>query len=45
MAKSAIWGWKVNGVPVKHMKKVCALSGGEVSLEDMVPGPVSVNQE
>lgn len=34
---SAVSQWKTNGVPPIHMKAVRDLTGGAVSLEDMVP--------
>lgn len=36
---AAISQWKINGVPVKLMKEVRDLTGGAVSLEEMVPDP------
>lgn len=36
---SAISQWKTNGVPLEHMKEVRDLTGGAVSLEEMVPSP------
>ncbi len=35
--KTAVWGWKVHGVPVARMKAVRDFTGGAVTLEDMVP--------
>lgn len=34
---SAISQWAANGVPVRRMKAVRDFTGGEVTLEDMVP--------
>jgi DNA-binding transcriptional regulator YdaS (Cro superfamily) len=34
---AAISQWKSNGVPVAHMKAVRDFTGGEVTLEEMVP--------
>ena len=36
---AAISQWKANGVPVGLMKAVRDFTGGEVTLEDMVPAP------
>lgn len=36
---SAVSQWKTNGVPVDLMKIVRDFTGGEVTLEEMVPGP------
>jgi DNA-binding transcriptional regulator YdaS (Cro superfamily) len=36
---SAVSQWKTNGVPLAHMKAVRDFTGGEVSLEEMVPDP------
>ena len=35
--KTAIYGWKVNGVPPDRMKSVRDFTDGVVTLEDMVP--------
>ncbi len=37
--KTAVWGWKVHGVPTARMKAVRDFTGGAVTLEDMVPDP------
>ena len=37
--KTAVWGWKVHGVPAARMRAVRDFTGGEVTLEDMVPDP------
>lgn len=37
--RSAISQWKTNGVPVDLMKAVRDFTGGEVTLEEMVPEP------
>ena len=37
--KTAVWGWKVHGVPPSRMKAVREFTGGAVTLEDMVPEP------
>lgn len=34
---SAITQWRTNGVPVHHMKAVRDFTGGEVTLEEMIP--------
>ena len=39
--KTAVFGWKVNGVPPDRMKAVRDFTGGLVSLDDMVPEPVA----
>lgn len=39
VSPAAVSQWKVNGVPVGNMKAVRDFTGGEVSLEDMVPPP------
>jgi len=36
---AAISQWKKNGVPVDLMKQVRDFTGGEVTLEEMVPEP------
>ena len=36
---AAISQWKANGVPVRLMKEVRALTGRAVSLDEMVPEP------
>lgn len=35
--KTAVWGWKVHGVPPTRMKAVRDFTLGKVTLEDMVP--------
>jgi len=35
--KTAVFGWKVNGVPPDRMKAVREFTGGAVTLDDMVP--------
>jgi hypothetical protein len=35
--KTAVFGWKVNGVPPDRMKAVRDFTAGIVSLDDMVP--------
>lgn len=37
LTNGAISQWRDNGVPVMRMKAVRELTGGAVSLEDMVP--------
>ena len=37
--KTAVFGWKVNGVPPDRMKAVRDFTGGQVTLEEMVPDP------
>lgn len=37
--KTAVFGWKVHGVPPSRMKAVRDFTGGEVTLDDMVPEP------
>jgi DNA-binding transcriptional regulator YdaS (Cro superfamily) len=39
VSKGAISQWKTNGVPVGHMKTVRDITGGAVTLEEMVPEP------
>jgi len=39
VSPAAVSQWKVNGVPVANMKAVRDFTGGEVSLEDMLPDP------
>jgi len=36
---SAVTQWRSNGVPVERMKAVRDLTGGEVSIEEMLPEP------
>lgn len=36
---AAVSQWKDNGVPLERMKAVRDFTGGEVSLEEMVPSP------
>ncbi len=38
VSKSAVSQWKTNGVPREHLKAVRDFTGGEVTLEDMLPG-------
>ena len=38
---SAVSQWRTNGVPPAHMKAVRDFSGGEVTLEEMLPDPVA----
>ncbi len=40
--KTAIFGWKVNGVPKDRMKAIREFTGGAVTLEEMVPDAPSV---
>jgi DNA-binding transcriptional regulator YdaS (Cro superfamily) len=35
--KTAVFGWKVNGVPPDRMKAVRDFSAGAITLEEMVP--------
>ena len=35
--QSAVCQWKTNGVPMSLIRDVLAFTGGEVSLNDMVP--------
>jgi hypothetical protein len=35
--KTAVWSWKTHGVPASRMKAVRDFTGGQVTLEDMVP--------
>jgi len=37
LTQSAVSQWRTNGVPLNRMKAVRDYSGGEVSLEEMVP--------
>lgn len=37
VSRSAVSQWKTNGVPVDYMKAVCEFTGGEVTLEALVP--------
>jgi len=36
---AAVSQWQQNGVPTAHMKAVRDYSGGEVTLDDMLPDP------
>ena len=38
--KTAVFGWKVNGVPPDRMKAVRDFTAGVVTLEELVPDPV-----
>lgn len=38
VSRSAVSQWKSNGVPLDIMKAVRDFSGGNVTLEEMVPG-------
>jgi DNA-binding transcriptional regulator YdaS (Cro superfamily) len=40
--KTAVWSWKVHGVPASRMKAVRDFTQGQVTLEDMVPDAESV---
>lgn len=42
VTRSAVSQWKVNGVPFDKMRAVVALSGGEVTLDDLVPAAEAV---
>lgn len=42
---SAITQWRTNGVPVHHMKAVRDFTGGEVTLEEMVPDVMENEKE
>ncbi len=42
--KTAVWGWKVHGVPTARMKAVRDFTDGAVTLEDMVPEPQETRQ-
>lgn len=37
--KTAVFGWKVNGVPPDRMRAVQEFTQGAVTLDDMVPAP------
>lgn len=37
VSRSAVSQWKSNGVPLAYMKAVRDFTGGEVTLEEMVP--------
>ncbi len=39
VSRAAVSQWKANGVPLAHMKAVRDLTGGAVTLEEMVPEP------
>lgn len=41
VSASAISQWSVNGVPLQRMKAVREFTDGEVTLEAMVPGPLT----
>lgn len=38
---AAVSQWKANGVPLDNMKAIRDISGGEVTLEEMVPEPAT----
>lgn len=40
VSPAAVSQWKTNGVPLAHMKAVRDFTGGEVTLDEMVPEPV-----
>lgn len=40
LTQSAVSQWRGSGVPLARMKPVREFTGGAVSLEEMVPGPV-----
>lgn len=42
---AAISQWKSNGVPLERMKAVRDFTGGEVTLEEMVPGTSAAEQQ
>lgn len=44
LTQSAVSQWRANGVPVGRMRAVRDFTGGEVTLEDMLP-PAPANQE
>ena len=37
LTQSAVSQWRIDGVPVGRMRGVQAFTGGDVSLDDMVP--------
>jgi DNA-binding transcriptional regulator YdaS (Cro superfamily) len=37
VTKAAVSQWKTNGIPLAHMKRVREYTGGQVTLEEMVP--------
>lgn len=39
LTQSAVSQWRTNGVPLGRMKAVRELTGGDVSLDEMVPDP------
>lgn len=39
LTQSAVTQWRSNGVPVRRMKAVRSFTGGEVTLEEMLPEP------
>jgi len=41
----AISQWRTNGVPLDRMKAVRDFSGAAVSLDEMVPDPISASTE
>ena len=45
--KTAVFGWKINGVPPDRMKAVRDFSGGAITLEEMIPdsAPVAAKAE
>lgn len=43
--KTAVFGWKVNGVPPDRMKAVREFSAGAITLEEMVPDPTPAKAE
>ena len=34
---SAVTQWRSNGVPVGRMREVCDFTGGEVTLDELIP--------
>ncbi len=42
---SAISQWAANGVPVGRMRAAREYTGGDVTLEDMVPGPAAHGED
>jgi DNA-binding transcriptional regulator YdaS (Cro superfamily) len=45
VSRSAVSQWRKNGVPTSNMKGVRDLSGGEVSLEEMLPEPARPSKQ
>lgn len=44
LTQSAVSQWRSNGVPTQRMKAVRAFTGGEVTLDEMLPDPVEATQ-